>query len=235
MAFCEVGIDTRCFKASESIVSFLQLQGNTRSTVAHNKYQPKINLGQQGGCAVIALGEICQYAKVTKGGNDHRNLGRVSSMVFYVNPQQRFRLASGYNVGRSKPEGLQTVYQQQLRYIQNEGLETNPRRLMRDDLLEQMKNWLQQGERIMLYLDANENVLEGPLCQGLMALGFSPAAHMMHGHIPNTHVSGSECIDEVWVSYGIEVTGVQVLSFHQSVGDHRSFLVDVTTRSTIGL
>jgi hypothetical protein len=87
----------------------------------------------------------------------------------------------------------------------------------------------------MLYLDANENILEGPLCQGLMALGFSPAAHSMHGRLPNTHVSGSQCIDEVWVSFGLEVTGVQVLCFHQSVGDHRSFLVNVTTRSTIGL
>ena len=48
-------------------------------------------------------------------------------------------------------------------------------------------------------------------------------------------MEGSECIEEVWGSYGVEVTGVQVLPFHQSIGDHRSFIVDFTTRSTIGL
>lgn len=211
LGFCEVGIDTRCFKASESITSFLQLQGTTKATVSHNKYQPKINLGQQGGCAIIALGEICQYAKVTKGGGDPRDLGRICSMVFSAHPNQRFRLVSGYNVGKPKPQGLQTVYQQILRYIQQEGLDTNPRKLMRDDLLDLLKTWLQQGDRIMLYMDANENVIDGPLCSRLRDLGFTPSAHNLHGRIPNTHVAGSECIDEVWVSHGLEVTGVQVL------------------------
>jgi hypothetical protein len=120
MAFQEVGIDTRCFKPSESIVSFLQIEGTTKSTVSHNKYQPKISLGQQGGCAVIAKGEICQYARVTKGSNDHRNLGRWASMVFTAHPSQRFRLVCAYNVGKSKPERLKTVYQQHIRYIQHE-------------------------------------------------------------------------------------------------------------------
>ena len=60
-------------------------------------------------------------------------------------------------------------------------------------------------------------------------------AHKLHGHIPNTHVKGSECIEEVWGSYGLEVTGVQLLLFHKSVSDHHCFLVDFTTRSAVGL
>lgn len=235
LAFCEVGIDTRCIKASESLPSFLQIEETTRLSLAHNKYQPKISLGQQGGCCVMALGEICQYAKVTKGANDPRNLGRICSMVFTSHPGQKLRIVSGYNVGKSKPEGLRTVYQQTLRYIQEEGLECTPRQLMRRDLIDQLKAWLREGDRILFYMDANENVLTGPLCKELVALGFTPWAHKLHGFIPNTHVNGSECIDEVWGSFGVEVTGVQVLSFHESVGDHRSFIVDFTTRSTIGL
>jgi hypothetical protein len=235
LAFCEVGVDTRCFKASESITSFLQIEDTTRLSMAHNKYQPKISLGQQGGCCVVAMGETCQYAKVTKGANDPRNLGRFSSMVLSSHPDQRFRVVSAYNVGRPKPKGLKTVYQQTLRYIQEEAIEGTPRQLMRSDLITQLKAWLKEGDRILLYMDANENVLNGPLCRQLEAIGFAPWAHKMHGIIPNTHVEGSECIDEVWGSYGVEVTAVQVLSFHESIGDHRSFIVDFTTRSTIGL
>jgi hypothetical protein len=106
---------------------------------------------------------------------------------------------------------------------------------MRRDLIAQLKAWLKKGDRILLYMDTNENVINRPLCRELDAIGFTPWAHRLHGFIPNTHVEGSECIEEVWGSYGVEVTGVQILPFHQSIGDHRSFIVDFTTCSTIGL
>jgi hypothetical protein len=155
--------------------------------------------------------------------------------VLQASPQHRTRIVVGYNVGKPKTRLLGSVYQQQLRYIQEEDLDTNPHALMRTDLIELLKTWLQQGDRILLYMDANANVITGPLCSRLADLGFTPCAHHLHGHIPHTHVSGSECIDEVWCSFGLEVTGVQIQSFHRSVGDHRSFIVDFTTRSAIGL
>lgn len=235
LAFCEVGLDTRCFKPSETICSFLQLEGTTKLAMAHNKYKPKISLGQQGGCAVIALGEVCQYAKVTKGAGDFRNLGRWASMLLSSHPDQRLRIVSAYNVGRPKPKGIKTVYQQILQFIQEQGLNCSPRKLMQLDFIEQLKTWLGQGDRIILYMDANENVFDGPLCSQLAALGFTPMAHQLHGKIPNTHVEGSECIEEIWASPGVEITGIQILSFHQSIGDHRTFLVDFTTRSAVGL
>ena len=95
--------------------------------------------------------------------------------------------------------------------------------------MEQLKQWLQQGDRILLYMDANENVIDGPLCHKLTSLGFTAMAHRLAGFVPNTHVEGKECIDEVWASHGLEVTAIQLMSFHQSVGDHRTFLVDFTT------
>jgi hypothetical protein len=140
-----------------------------------------------------------------------------------------------YNVGKPKTQHLGSVYQQLLRYIQSEDINTNPRAMMREDLINLLKTWLQQGDRILLYMDANENVIDGPLCKRLADLGLSPNAHRLHGFIPNTHVSGSECIDEVWSSIGLEVTGIQLQSFHKSIGDHRTFIVDFTTRSAIGL
>ena len=106
---------------------------------------------------------------------------------------------------------------------------------MRIDFIEQIKTWLQQDDRILLYMDANEPVLDGPLCSQLAEFGLTPMAHKFHGTIPNMHVEGSECIDKVWASPGVEVTGIQLLSFHQSIGDHRTFIVNFTTRSAVGL
>jgi hypothetical protein len=173
------------------------------------------------------LEEICQYVKKTKGANDWRDLGRWTSIVLQAANGLRTRIVCAYNVGKTKPTGLKTVYQQLLRYIQNNNLDTNPRALMRNDLIAQLKTWLQAGDRIFLFMDANENVIDGQLCSKLAELGFTPWAHRLHGSVPNTHVEGSECIEEFWGSYGLEVTGIQLLSFHEGIGDHRPFLVDL--------
>lgn len=65
--------------------------------------------------------------------------------------------------------------------------------------------------------------------QKLAELGFMPWAHQLHGTVPNTHVKGSECIEEFWGSCGLEVAGIQLLSFHEGIGDHRPFIVNFTS------
>ena len=150
LAFCEVGIDTRCFKPSETVASFLKLEQTTWISMAHNKYQPKISLGQHGGRVVISCGEVCQYVKVPKGASDHRDLSRWSSMLLSSHPDQRLLIVSAYNVGKLKPKGLKTVYQQHLQYTQEKGISSAPRKLMCGDLIEQLRTWLHHGDRILL-------------------------------------------------------------------------------------
>lgn len=233
LALCEIGVDPRQFKASQSIASILGMQEPHRSITATNRYQNKLGKKLQGGCAVAAAGEICQYVKATTGGNDPRQLGRWSSLILQSHPDHRTRIVSAYNVGKGNTKLLGSVYQQQLRYIQTNNLRISPQKLMREDFLSQLQQWLRQGDRILLYMDANEHVVSGPLCSGLARLGFTPNGHRLLGSLPNTHVEGRECIDEVWSSFGLEVTAIQVQSFHQSIGDHRSFLVDFTTRAQL--
>ena len=235
LAFCEVGLDCRALRAHETLPSLLQLKCISKSTLASNRRDPVMGKAKQGGCAVVALGEICQYVKITKGGNDHRDLGRWASIILQAHQGQRTRIVSAYNVGTPKPKWLGTVYQQHLRCIQTDNLEASPRELMRRDFIAQLQEWLRQGDRIFIYMDANENVISGKLCSQLADLGFTPWAHRIHGSIPNTHPEGSECIDEFWGSYGLEVTNIQLLPYFSSSGDHRTVIVDFTTRSTIGV
>ena len=51
---------------------------------------------------------------------------------------------------------------------------------------------------------------------------------------PNTHFDGTNPIDTWWVSNDIKIMGVKMLSFHQSAGDHRTILINASTRSMIG-
>ena len=39
---------------------------------------------------------------------------------------------------------------------------------MEQDLIKQLKTWVDQGDRIVLTMDANEHVLKGPLCKALV-------------------------------------------------------------------
>ena len=54
------------------------------------------------------------------------------------------------------------------------------------------------------------------------------------GHKPNTYIDGSKHIDGVWASRCLEIGGFRLLSFGESVGDRRTMIFDVTTRSLIG-
>ena len=77
------------------------------------------------------LDEICQYVKKTDGGSDWRGLGRWTSLVLQASSGIRTRIVCAYNVGKGKPQGLKTIYQQILRYIQDNDLHNfTPRGLM---------------------------------------------------------------------------------------------------------
>ena len=78
------------------------------------------------------------------------------------------RLVSVYNLGRHTREGLATVYQQHIRYLQQNNMEYMiPCKLLQEDLLRQLKLWVDQKDGIALIIDTNEHVLNGPLCKEL--------------------------------------------------------------------
>ena len=60
----------------------------------------------------------------------------------------------------------------------------------------------------------------------------------MHGgwgaEEPKTFIDGQQTIDGVWSSTILEIGSFKLLSFGESIGDHRTMIFDVTTRSLIG-
>jgi len=49
------------------------------------------------------------------------------------------------------------------------------------------------------------------------------------GEEPNTYIDGSHPIDVVWASSSLEIGGFKMLSFGESIGDHRTMIFDVST------
>ncbi len=141
-----------------------------------------------------------------------------------------------YQVGQARQRGLRTIYQQHVRYIQAHGLTCTPRELFQEDILSAISCWIEHGDRTLIFIDMNEHILTGHLAKAFQRLGLLEATHLnWKGSKPKTFVFGKdEPIDGMYHSPELEITSIMQLSFHKGVGDHKTTLVDVTTRSVIG-
>jgi hypothetical protein len=108
---------------------------------------------------------------------DHRGLGRWCSTLFYADPHHRFGLILAYNMGRQKPRGDNTIYQQQVRYIQNNDINLSPLHLFIVDFVAQIHIWQRQGDHLLIFMDMNEHVLRGGLVKYLLNMGLQEATH----------------------------------------------------------
>jgi hypothetical protein len=106
----------------------------------------------------------------------------------------RTRVVQGYAVRAARSQEVGSVDQQHVRYIQNHGLgNVTPRDLFGSDLLWQLQVWRALGNRIILMMDANCNVLTGRLSRALTqeSIGLREITKDHLGSLyPNTHASG---------------------------------------------
>ena len=98
-----------------------------------------------------------------------------------------------------------------------------------------MNAWQQQGDRLLIFIDANENMKSGKLARGLRRLKLRDLVRERTSQDgPNTHHCGSEQIDGVWASDGLDCAGARFLPFWWGAGDHRAMVVDIPWSSLIG-
>ena len=241
VSYIEHGPNMGFYKPSETFDTFFDAEVDLRSVTGHNSNENPNTNHVQGGTGLLAVNEILEYCK--KSGTDFRNLGRWSWFTLFSTPEHVTRVVSLYCLGIRKPDGFGRVYQQACREIMRNDsipLDSEPYQLFCDDLLQQLKTWVAQGDRLILMMDANEHILNGPLGRSLLAeengLNLMECSHKAWGGAePNTHIDGSHPIDGVWASRSLEIGGFKMLPFGEGVGDHRTMLFDVSSRSLLGV
>ncbi|KAL3806180.1 hypothetical protein ACHAXA_008049 [Cyclostephanos tholiformis] len=101
------------------------------------------------------------------------------------------------------------------------------------DLLRRMKQWRTDGKRLILCLDANENIYRGELGRQLTemdGLGMKEVVgDFTARQLGATYFRGSEPIDGIWATGNITVTNACMMPVGFGVGDHRLFVVDFAT------
>ena len=239
VALCEVGIDWDYGLSPVQLKDYLDpfMEREIKSTTSHNTHGPCISRAQRGGTGILLTHTMVEYARATEV--DNRKLGRWSSWVISHNPSHRTCIVVAYCPGKNhQPKGPKTVYRQHMNYIYINNLNTTPYELFVADLSNQLKRWRSNGNRIILFMDANEHILRGPITRRLRAsdIDLCDVSHTFWptDKEPNTYIDGSLPIDGVFVSPDLDVTNFLSLSFHESVGDHRSMIIEITTASFIG-
>jgi hypothetical protein len=105
------------------------------------------------------------------------------------------------------------------------------------DLTAQIKSWRSAGERVVLLMDVNADPLRNNLYNNIGGgpEGMQEFTHHCWGpQPPHTHTRGSGPIDGGYKSPEIEIVNLSMLTFADSPGDHRSLLLDVSSRSMLG-
>ncbi len=124
----------------------------TRGVTAHNKTE-SIQKDQAGGTAIVGIGRICD--NISSTGIDHTSLGRWAWL----------RLGQGNTITRIISAYLphkpgrnsrgRTVWEQQSRYFEARGDLRYPSTIFTEHLLNLIRQWITQGEHILLAIDSN--------------------------------------------------------------------------------
>ena len=214
-------------------------EADIRSVVAHNVHE---NVGkiQEGGTSMLMFGPITEYLDMSEGGKDESGLGRWVVMTLRGSDNTTTRIVCGYNpCGNDKPDSG-TVYQQHRRYfINKEKSLVCPRVQFREDLIELLTKWKEEGNRLIVCLDANEHIYRKSLGKALTnaeGLRMKEVVGAFTGRqIGPTYYRGKKPIDGVWATPDITITGACIMPAGFGIGDHRLFVIDICTSSLIGL
>jgi hypothetical protein len=133
---------------------------------------------------------------------------------------------------------------QHRRYFDSIGVTGCPRDILRQDIRRLLHQWRQNGERIVVFIDANENVLEGAFHSMFTDPDLGMREAVVHRH-PDPRWKrtgtyrkgdsiGSYPIDAVYVTPDLPAEASTWLQFIDPLGDHRFAVIDVKASTLVG-
>ena len=157
-AFNEIKIN---FNHKKNINGLAQLfnGGESEVKVIHgcNVHEGAISRVQEGGTGVLTFGQLAEQFDHMNSRQDVTGLRRFSFSRYIGENDISTWVVCGYQPCKSK--GPSTSYQQQRRYfIEKRQPDVKPRDKFFEDFIALLKRWRDEGDRIIVCLDANENI-----------------------------------------------------------------------------
>ena len=219
---------TKVFKGGEAEI---------RTVVAYNVHE-NISRQQEGGTALIMFGPMVEYLDLSGSTKDESGLGRWAVMTVKGDGCTT-KIVCGYNPCGNAKADSRTTYQQHRQYLINKRNSlTCPRTQFREDLLETLTQWRDAGHKLIVCLDANEDVYRKALGKALTDKDGLAMKEIVGEHtgrkLGATYFRGSKPIDAVWATGDIGIVNACVMPTGFGIGDHRMFIVDIHTESLLG-
>jgi hypothetical protein len=151
----------------------------------------------------------------------------------------RTRIICEYNPCGNAKLNLGTTYQQQRRYFVTMKKDTTcPRKRFHNNLLKQLNKWCQEGDRLIVCMDANKDIYKKSIGKSLTSreeLNMVEVVGEFTGRqIGATFFRGLKPIDGIWATPDLVVTHACVMPAGFGVGSHRMFVADFQEESLIG-
>ena len=138
-----------------------------------------------------------------------------------------------------KPSGitsLTTTWDQQARYLRLNSYTTDPRTQFDKDLKALLISWHEINIRVILCIDANDDVEKGKFKDMIDEIGLINAhTNLYDEHLPPTHDRGSRPISGIFITRTLEPMRAGILRNGVGIlGDHRNMFVDFSEINFLG-
>jgi hypothetical protein len=154
---------------------------NALCTVAGYNVHENFSRRQYGGTFQLTFGALA--TRVVDTGVDSRNLGRYAWTKFQGRNGHVARMVLVYVPCRtSRSSGELTVMNQHHQYLESREIFTCPRKVLLEDIRTCLQEWRQAGERLVVFLDANENAMDSPFHDMFVSPGLQMREAVFHHH-----------------------------------------------------
>ena len=205
-----------------------------KSVEAHNVKDCGGSAFQPGGNLLHCIDRLTH--RVRESGRDPSGLGRWSWLRFRGRHDITTTLICAYRPCKpSRNTGINTVYSQHLRYMDDIGDERDPRQAILEDLTRFITECRQNNDQIIVMMDANEDVTSQQLQHWLQQNELTEAiASHRQERAPATYHRGSKQIDGIFVSNTINPIASGFLPFGTFPSDHRAIWIEVSFDNMFG-
>jgi hypothetical protein len=209
------------------------------SVAAHNVHS-KVARQQYGSTFAMAFGELA--TKAMESDVDPTGLGCWAWIQFSGCDGLKMRVLCVYQPNHTSREDSKRVYAQHRQYFHRIHHHECPRKILIDDLRTLILKWKGDDIRVIIFMDANENMKNGHMQHMLTEedIGLRPVTTSQHPDLPltTTHKRGNQPgrvpVDEVWATDDLPLDKAGWLAFHKCPGDHRVPMMEIDSRVLLG-
>ena len=206
---------------------------HTRTMASYNSHNRERGYSLPGGVASITSGPLALRALERQ--HDERQLGRWGSQKFQGKQGITIRFVSVYVPNVAQDHGKKRIFCQQQDVLLRLKIAGSVLTTFWKDFWNQVDEWLEQGEQLVIGGDWNERVTKDKFLKPFLDRNLLPAIQQKHGkNLPPTYNRGRKPIDEIFCSSTLHIVSAGYSEFGSTKGDHRPLWIDISKATAIG-